>query len=163
MNFGRRVFIIILISISCVGCDQSTKLLATEYLSQNGMHSYFYDIVRIGYTENMGGFLGFGNTLPIEYRFWLFSVAVGATLVGLLFYLIINSTQGLGSLIGLSLVFAGGFSNFYDRIANNGAVVDFVNIGLGPLRTGIFNVADVAILVGVGVVLLAQSKQRATT
>ena len=162
MNFGKRVFIIILISISCVGCDQSTKLLATEYLSQNGMHSYFYDMVRIGYAENLGGFLGLGNALPNEYRFWLFIVAVGAFLVGLLSYLIINSTQGLGSLIGLSLVFAGGFSNFYDRVANNGAVVDFINIGLGPLRTGIFNVADVAILVGVAVVLLAQSKQKAT-
>jgi signal peptidase II len=36
------------------------------------------------------------------------------------------------------------------------SVVDFLNVGIGPLRTGIFNVADVAIMVGVGFSLLAQ-------
>ena len=34
-----------------------------------------------------------------------------------------------------------------------GGVIDFVNIGIGPVRTGIFNVADVAILTGVAMVL----------
>jgi signal peptidase II len=34
------------------------------------------------------------------------------------------------------------------------AVIDFMNLGIGPLRTGIFNVADMAIMLGVGLVLL---------
>jgi signal peptidase II len=57
-------------------------------------------------------------------------------------------------LFGLGLVFAGGASNLVDRISR-GSVIDFMNVGLGGLRTGIFNVADVAILVGVGALLFS--------
>ena len=56
-------------------------------------------------------------------------------------------------LFGLGLVFAGGASNLADRIAH-GSVIDFMNVGLGSLRTGIFNVADVAIMAGVLVLVL---------
>ena len=35
-----------------------------------------------------------------------------------------------------------------DRILHKGTVVDFLNVGIGPLRTGIFNIADVAIMGG---------------
>jgi len=40
------------------------------------------------------------------------------------------------------LLFSGGISNFYDRVSNNDAVVDYLNIGIESLRTGIFNIAD---------------------
>jgi signal peptidase II len=61
-------------------------------------------------------------------------------------------------LIGTSLVCAGGASNWVDRLVR-GSVVDFVNVGVGPLRTGIFNVADVAIMLGVAALLLAQTRR----
>ena len=48
----------------------------------------------------------------------------------------------------------GGLGNLIDRIFNSGAVVDFVSIGLGGLRTGIFNVSDVAIVAGALLVFL---------
>ena len=35
-----------------------------------------------------------------------------------------------------------------DRINHDGSVVDFINVGIGSLRTGIFNIADVAIMGG---------------
>jgi signal peptidase II len=50
--------------------------------------------------------------------------------------------------VALSLIAGGGLSNLIDRIAYGGYVIDFLNIGLGGLRTGIFNIADVAIMVG---------------
>jgi len=36
---------------------------------------------------------------------------------------------------------------------NNAAVIDFMSIGIGSLRTGIFNVADIAIVVGMGMLI----------
>jgi len=48
----------------------------------------------------------------------------------------------------MSLILGGGLSNLYDRIAY-GKVVDFMNMGIGDLRTGIFNVADMFILAGI--------------
>ena len=50
-------------------------------------------------------------------------------------------------LAGLAIFVAGGLSNWIDRLLR-GSVVDFLNVGIGPWRTGVFNVADVAILAG---------------
>ena len=56
--------------------------------------------------------------------------------------------------VALSAIFGGGLSNILDRILNNGLVVDFMNMGIGSVRTGIFNIADVAIMSGLGLMLL---------
>jgi signal peptidase II len=48
----------------------------------------------------------------------------------------------------IALYFSGGVSNLADRWAYGGYVVDFINLGLGPLRSGIFNVADIFIMAG---------------
>ena len=53
------------------------------------------------------------------------------------------------------MIAGGGISNWMDRARNGGSVVDFMNLGIGPVRTGIFNVADLAILVGIGFLLYA--------
>jgi signal peptidase II len=50
--------------------------------------------------------------------------------------------------VALVLVLAGGVGNQLDRVLQAGLVTDFINLGVGPLRTGIFNVADVAITCG---------------
>ena len=63
-------------------------------------------------------------------------------------------------LIGTGLVLAGGASNWMDRLVR-GSVVDFLNVGVGPLRTGIFNVADMAIMLGLTVLLLARRRRSA--
>ena len=44
---------------------------------------------------------------------------------------------------------AGGIGNLIDRIFFENGVIDFLNVGVGNWRTGIFNVADMAIMVGV--------------
>lgn len=55
----------------------------------------------------------------------------------------------------------GGISNLTDRIFNDGRVIDFMNIGLGGLRTGIFNVADICVMAGTSLlcVLLLRSRK----
>jgi signal peptidase II len=41
-------------------------------------------------------------------------------------------------------------------------VIDFLNVGIGSLRTGIFNVADMAIMLGVFLLLFAKDKKAVT-
>ena len=67
--------------------------------------------------------------------------------------------MSLDTVVAWSLVLSGGLGNLVDLIINDGRVIDFMNIGIGSLRTGIFNVADVCITVGV-VVLVFQALQR---
>jgi len=57
------------------------------------------------------------------------------------------------AILSFSLILGGGISNVYDRVRYN-QVTDFMNMGFPDLRTGIFNFADVAIMLGLGVMLL---------
>jgi len=62
----------------------------------------------------------------------------------------------------VALLFAGGVGNLIDRVTSGGSVVDFIKLGIGPVRTGIFNVADVAITVGALILLSAALRRQST-
>ncbi|WP_444996494.1 signal peptidase II [Aliikangiella sp. IMCC44359] len=160
MNFRKRLTVILLTLFCTVGLDQVTKLMAFRLLKGVATQSYLYDILRLDYTENIGAFLGLGNTLPVEVRFWVFTVVVGIVLLGILIYLLLRKKIDMVELTSLSLILSGGMSNFYDRAFNSGAVVDFLNIGIGSLRTGIFNIADVAIMLGAIILIIYSFKQQ---
>ena len=151
-----RWCVVLLLVASTVGCDVVTKRLAAESLAGLPAQSFLGDTVRLTYVENAGGFLNLGATLPPWARMAVFTVAVGAFL-----FLMVAAAWRNGwrrwHTVALSLLLAGGFSNWVDRLSD-GRVIDFLNIGIGGLRTGIFNVADVAIMVGVALVLFAEAR-----
>jgi len=133
----------------CVGCDQATKALAKEFLPRNQVLSFAHDTFRLHYTENTGAFLSLGSALPEKARMVLFTAGNGVILLGILGFLLFAPVLPSSATVFLALVAGGGLSNLIDRIAYGGSVVDFLNIGIGSLRTGIFNIADVAIMAGV--------------
>jgi len=139
---------IILITLSCIVIDQVSKFVAKQYLDPGDFYSFAGDTLRLQYAENSGAFLGLGATLPEPWRHLIFTVLVGVFLLWLLVYLLRSTELTSLATVCLSLVCAGGLSNLIDRIAYDGRVVDFLNVGIGPLRTGIFNVADMAITFG---------------
>ena len=61
-------------------------------------------------------------------------------------------TVNTWQIIAYSFILGGGVSNIYDRLLY-GSVVDFMNMGIGTLRTGIFNFADVSIMIGLFMIL----------
>jgi signal peptidase II len=138
--------------LATVGCDRVTKHLATATLAEAPPQSYFADTLQLQYAENAGGFLSLGSGMPDWARTGLFTFGVGFTLIALAVLALKDRWTGL-PLAGASLVFAGGVSNLIDRIAR-GTVIDFMSIGIGPLRTGIFNVADVAIMIGLVLIVM---------
>jgi signal peptidase II len=148
MNRLPQWLSILLITGACVGCDQATKLAAKTYLRPDGFFSFAADTLRLQYAENSGAFLSLGATLPEPWRHLLLTVMVGILLLGLLAYLILSRELTPLGRSCLAFICAGGMSNLVDRIAYDGRVVDFLNMGIGPLRTGIFNVADMAITFG---------------
>ena len=90
----------------------------------------------------------------------LFTVATGVFLLVLLVGLV-RSRMSFWRTAGIALFLAGGMSNWIDR-AFRGSVVDFLNVGVGWLRTGIFNFADVAIMLGIAIFVLAELSARVT-
>jgi signal peptidase II len=125
--------------------DHLTKLIAVHTLRGQPIISLWGGSVRLLYSENTGAFLGLGSTLPENARFWIFTVMVGLLLGGVLLYLLRSRHITHTETLLYALILGGGLSNLLDRIFNNGIVVDFLNVGLAGLRTGIFNLADVAI------------------
>jgi signal peptidase II len=140
----------LILAILCAGIvvDQTTKSFAKDYLAPDGFFSFFGDTFRLQYAENTGAFLSLGSSLPEPWRHLVFTVFVAIFLLALLAFLIFSRSTPRELTICLALVCSGGLSNLIDRIAYDGRVVDFLNVGIGSLRTGIFNVADMAITGG---------------
>ena len=146
-----------LLLAATAGCDRVTKHYAVTTLAGAPGQSYLGDTIRLDYYENSGGFLSAGEKWRPETRAVVFQLANGIFLLGTLVLAIRHQWSRLAA-VGLILFVAGGLSNLIDRVAM-GSVIDFMNIGIGSFRTGIFNVADVAIMAGV--VLLIADRYRA--
>ena len=140
--------------VTTIGCDRVTKHAAMTTLADEPARSFLADTVRLEYVDNFGGFLSIGADWPPIVRTGVFSVGTGLTLL-----IAIASARRFRSnhrlLMGIALIVGGGVSNWFDRVTR-GSVPDFINLGIGPLRTGIFNVADVAITLGAAMLLLAE-------
>jgi signal peptidase II len=136
-------------SVVSIALDQWTKYLATQYLLGRETLSWWNDFFVLTYSINHGAFLGLGSSLPQGIRDLIFSGLVSLFLIGFTVYALREKTMSKVQNLACGLVLSGGFSNLYDRITNHGGVVDFMNMGIGSLRTGIFNVADMAIMAGV--------------
>jgi signal peptidase II len=145
----KRLLLILAILCSCVGCDQATKSVAKAYLSETQPVILLGDTVRLELARNYGAFLSLGSAIGESSRGMLLSVVVGLVLAALLLYLFVSRPQNPLVGVSIALVVGGGVSNLIDRLRYGGYVVDFLNVGIGSLRTGIFNVADMAIMAGV--------------
>lgn len=151
---GSVRFVLAAAIVLTIGCDRVTKHVATTTLAGTPARSFLADTVRLQYAENTGGFLGLGADLHPGLRTAVFTATTGLTLLLITVAAVRWQVSGM-ALIGVTLFVAGGASNWIDRLAR-GSVVDFLNVGVGPLRTGIFNVADVAIMAGAAVMLIAE-------
>jgi signal peptidase II len=84
MNFTKRLILVFVVLVSCVGCDQATKSIAVSTLPETRTFSYIGDILRLQLTYNRGAFLSFGYSLPDVWRHSLFTIGVGFFLIGAL-------------------------------------------------------------------------------
>lgn len=157
MKTFRRAALLCLLLAATAGCDRVTKHLAVTNLSGSPGQSYLGDTVRLDYHENPGGFLSAGATWRPEVRTAVFQIANGLFLIATLFLAVRSKWSRLAT-VGLVFFIGGGLSNLIDRVAI-GTVIDFMNIGIGPWRTGIFNVADVAIMAGVALLIIDRWRQ----
>jgi signal peptidase II len=148
-------FIVVMLTLSCcVGCDQVSKSAARTMLHSGVTESLFSDSLRLQLTENPGSFLSLGASLPEHLRFTLFTGAVAVVLIGLVCAALFARRLSTARFVALALVAGGGISNLIDRLLYDGRVTDFLNVGIGSLRTGIFNLADMAILTGALLLIL---------
>jgi signal peptidase II len=143
----QRMLQLILLLTLIIGSDQLSKYLAREFLSPSGS-SYLSGLVHLSLVKNHGGFLGIVADLPEGMRFLFLTVFVGLLLIASLLFLLHPAGYRSPLWMPLSCITAGGLSNLLDRLHGEGGVTDFLILGYGQLQTGIFNLADVFILIG---------------
>ena len=106
----------------------------------------------------MGAFLSLGGSWSPQLRFWILTVSAGMFLCGLAVFMVMKPRESMKEQVAFALILGGGFGNVIDRIFNGGIVIDFLNLGIGNIRTGIFNFADVLIMLGLVALLPVKSK-----
>ncbi len=148
MNISQRLGKIGFVVLLVVLLDQATKYIAIQLLDGKGMISLMGDCLRFLLVENRGGFLSLGASLPEGWRNIIFLFVTSIFLVAFFFYTLFDRQSSPFILLSSSLIIGGGIGNLIDRSLRDGGVIDFVNVGIGNLRTGIFNIADMAVLFG---------------
>ncbi len=143
----HRICLIFILFFSTLGCDQVSKILVRDTLA-NRTFNFLGGVIQLQHSENPGAFLSLGANLPYHLRFWIFTLAVAVFLLAALVLLLKKSDMGKWQTISLTLIAAGGIGNLLDR-AFRESVTDFLYFELGWIHTGIFNLADVAIVAGV--------------
>lgn len=151
------VFAIVL--VACTSCDHASKYAAIHLLDPGERVAFAADTIRFELVSNPGAFMSLGAGLPMPVRRALLLVLVPASLTILCVGFLRSVDTSNRTRLALGLVAGGGLGNWIDRWLHDGAVTDFVSVGLGPLRTGIFNVADVAVMLGVGALLIVARRE----
>ncbi|MEM6686917.1 MAG: signal peptidase II, partial [Bacteroidota bacterium] len=156
----RMLFIFGLILLN-VGCDQVSKSVARTHIDATERISVIGEYVVLMKTENKGAFLGFLSTMenPILKAIFLIIVPV-TVLFFILRMIIVTKDLDRFAVIGLCCIIGGGIGNLYDRILYQ-SVTDFMYIDLGGIfKTGIFNMADVSVMLGTALLIISFIKRK---
>jgi signal peptidase II len=120
----------------------------------------FFDIV---HTKNRGAAFGMFAEADTPIRTFLLVGVSLAVLIFISFVLLRPGGSGFPTtrmtVMGLALVLGGALGNIFDRVLY-GMVTDFLEFYLGEYRFAAFNVADSAITVGAGLLLLDMWRTR---
>ena len=150
----HRTLIIVLLIIFNIALDQISKLWVRANVAAGSNSEIFGNYFTLHNVENEGAFLGLGSDFSPILKIVLLNVLPIVVLTLVLFHIFRDKTLDKYSLIGFCCIIGGGIANLYDRVLY-GQVTDFWHIDLGGVfRTGIFNLADVSVMVGMGLLIL---------
>lgn len=146
-------YVLAFLALGALLADQFSKY-AIERLSPAGtIHVVIPGLLNLVHTNNPG--VAFG-LFADSGKPWLASIliAFSAGVIALLAWLLASGRAG-GRLVqcGLALILGGAVGNVFDRVLRR-SVTDFIDFYVGSHHWYTFNVADAAIVMGAGLVIL---------
>ena len=146
--------------------DRGTKYWIEQNLSAFDTIVVIPHVFNIVHAQNRGAAFGFLNDSSGAIRNF---ILIGVSSL-ILAYIALQLWQmpkrmwpeGYWPSLGLALVFGGAVGNLFDRVWR-GSVTDFLQVFIGSYEWPSFNVADSAISVGAGVLLIALWRSSART
>jgi signal peptidase II len=157
---GITRIVILLIVICNVGCDQISKTIVRNEIGYYENIKVYINNVTLTKVENTGAFLSVGSVLPEFLKFILLILLPSVVLLTGLYFILTKARLSRLTIIGAAFVIGGGIGNLYDRIMF-GSVTDFLHIDFVIFQTGIFNFADVSIMIGMAMIVAAYATRRA--
>lgn len=150
-SLQSRRGILTLIALLVVVADRLSKEAIGGLLKGSGPVQIAEGSLRLIHSENRGGLFGLfqGSALLLA--------GLSLAVISLLVFVHEQELKQRASLLTLAtgLLIGGALGNLIDRLAN-GFVFDFIDIGIGSVRFWTFNVADMAITLGI-LLLLSQT------
>lgn len=150
----KRILFFLPTSIILLVLDQAVKMWAVESLKGQFPKVYFYGMAQLTYAENTGAWGNLGGNWGEPWR-TLFLIALPLIVLGAFSgFAIFSKKLSKIEFWSYLLIAAGGAGNLIDRI-RFGYVVDMFYLGIKrPFETNIFNIADVVIMIGFGLMLI---------
>ncbi|NLA12371.1 MAG: signal peptidase II [Firmicutes bacterium] len=138
--------LLIFIAAAVVVLDQITKYLVVSKMDLGESIPLIRNFLAVTYVRNPGAAFGM---LPHRT---LFLIIVTLLVAGFIIYLYQAVPAGYTALrVGLALQVGGALGNLIDRVRNV-SVVDFIDVKFFP---PVFNVADIAVVIGVLIFIIA--------
>lgn len=136
--------------VSMVGCDHATKRMARVHLADGTRVGLIAGVLELRYAENDDAGFSALRWIEADVRKPLL-LAIGGVAIGVMGILVTRRRLTWLERIALAVVMAGAIGNFADRLVR-GLVVDFIHLSHWP----IFNVADICLVVGAGLLVCRQ-------
>ena len=156
----RRYAFVLLVGLAWLVLDQVSKAAITAGVPLNHGFGVIPGCLDIVHVLNRGAAFGFLNSADTTWQFWLFGAAA-VIVCGIILNIVRTSPYSAPLFFGLGSIMGGAVGNLIDRVRAM-AVTDFIDIYWGRWHWPAFNVADVAICLGVavaGFILLRQAGQ----
>lgn len=144
--------LLIAVSLAIVALDQWTKLYIKNHFVLHESKTVINGFFDITYVLNPGAAFGFLARMDEAYRRGFF-VVITIIAIAAVAYLMVKEKGMKLRLISYTLVLAGAVGNFIDRVYM-GKVVDFLLFYYKTYQWPAFNVADTAISIGIGLLMI---------
>ncbi|WP_316798695.1 signal peptidase II [Pedobacter frigidisoli] len=152
-----RWSILLLLLTLNFGCDQITKKVARTEIGEFEHISIIKNHFTLLKVENSGAFLSLGDEMPYLVRLIILT-GFPLLLLGYgTYYLFARRNLAPGMQIALCFLIGGGIGNLYDRVMY-GSVTDFMHMDFYIFQTGVFNFADISIMIGIGILFVLSIK-----
>lgn len=153
-NLPVKLFFAVLIIVSNVACDQLTKVKVRREINQNEVISVIDDHFILTKVENTGAALSLGENLSPVLKIILLQIMPVLVLLFLFITIIRQKDITPLNTVAFAFIIGGGIGNIYDRILYS-SVTDFMYLKWGVFHTGIFNMADVSVVIGTVLIVIS--------
>ena len=147
----RRFHLLIALLVVCL--DRAAKWAVARNIPLHDSRQIIPGIFRLTHVENRGAAFGLFADSPSEWKVALLVLFSMVALVIVTTLLWRNSHSMNTTGVGLALILGGALGNLWDRLVS-GRVVDFFLFYIGQYQWPAFNVADSAIVIGAGLLVI---------